>query len=113
MSAGQRLAVLATLKNEEDVIAILATGAGKTMTAVLASRMESNFTTVVVLPLKSLLMDYERRLKEMKIAFRTFHASDRDRWRTDPGANLVLVLVDQARRSEWNEALATIHRSRR
>ena len=112
MSAGQRLAVLATLKNEEDVIAILATGAGKTMTAVLASRMESNFTTVVVLPLKSLLMDYERRLKEMKIAFRTFHASDRDRWRTDPGANLVLVLVDQARRSEWNEALATIHRSR-
>lgn len=61
-SAEQRRAVVATLKRESDVIAMLKTGGGKSMLAILPAVIEMDKAVVVVLPLKSLMTDWERKL---------------------------------------------------
>lgn len=111
-SEGQRQAVMATLQCQTDVVAVLATGAGKTMTAIVPALIESNHTTVVVVPLKALLNDYVRRFNTMNIPFQVFSVSDQQARGITGKTNLILTLVDQARRPEWKEAIARVHHVR-
>ena len=56
----QREAMMAVLQRETDVVAILPTGGGKSMLAIVPSLLETHMATVLVVPLNSLIMDYER-----------------------------------------------------
>lgn len=108
-SEGQRAGVIATLQCCTDVVAILATGAGKTMLAILSVMIDSRFTTVIVVPLKSLLFDYERKFTQMGISYEVFSSTTS----TLSGRHgLILVLIDQARKDEWKEAISKVHQSR-
>lgn len=55
----QREAMLAVLQRKTDVVAILPTGGGKSMLAIIPSLLETHMATVLVVPLNSLIMDYE------------------------------------------------------
>lgn len=108
-SAAQRDGVLAVLNNDTDVMAVLATGAGKTMLAIIPALMEINRITVIVLPLKSLVLDYKRKLTDMAIPFEHYEASNMGR--ITGLKNIVLVTVDAARTTKWKEGLAIINQS--
>ena len=58
-SSEQQEAMAAVLERQTDVIVILPTGGGKSMLAIIPSLLEVNTTTVLVLPLNSLITDYE------------------------------------------------------
>ncbi|KAG2060949.1 P-loop containing nucleoside triphosphate hydrolase protein [Suillus hirtellus] len=74
-SSQQKDAVLSVLKRETDVIAMLRTGGGKSMLAIIPAIMDANKAVVVVLPLKSLMTDWERKLKAMCIPFQVYNLS--------------------------------------
>ncbi|KAG1787230.1 P-loop containing nucleoside triphosphate hydrolase protein [Suillus plorans] len=92
-SSQQKDAVLSVLKRETDIIAILRTWGGKSMLAIIPAIMDANKAVVVVLPLKSLMTDWERKLKAMRVPFQVY----------DPSVpllkdvNLVLVSADKAK----------------
>lgn len=111
-SVGQRLAALAILKGDSDVVAILATGAGKTMLVLLAALMYPENTTVAILPLKSLLLDYQRKLKVMGVPFEIFTISKQHHTGLVGNTSLVLVLVDTARQTLWKEAITSLNQRR-
>ncbi|KAG1765747.1 P-loop containing nucleoside triphosphate hydrolase protein, partial [Suillus placidus] len=98
----QRKALLATLKREADVIAMLKTGGGKSMLAIIPAIMDKYSAVVVFLPLKSLMTDWKRKLDAMKVNFQVYDPSRR----LSPHANLILVSIDQARFKTWRQYLA-------
>lgn len=102
----QRVAVLATLKHETDVCAIMRTGSGKTMIALIPVLVEKAMVTVVVLPLNSLITDYTRKLKKMAIEFE--HYTSRHSHITGQH-NLILVSADMAKTKNWKQAIAEVH----
>lgn len=55
----QRDAMLAVITRQSDVMALIKTGGGKSMLVVVPALLEPDCTTVVVLPLKSLMTDYK------------------------------------------------------
>ncbi len=106
---GQRRAVLAVLAAEHDVIAVLATGAGKTMLIVLPALMDLDHTTIVVLPLKALLNDLSRRMTEFGVGHQVWTTSGNQACAIRSDTNLVLVGVDQAVKSAFKTAIARHH----
>lgn len=108
-SDGQRSAVLATLEWSADVLALLSTGSGKTMIPIIASRLEPHNTVVVIVPLRSLLMDYERKLNKMKIGYYVFEANRCSEDGFPYEHNLILAVIDQARTPTWNTYIQNLH----
>jgi superfamily II DNA or RNA helicase len=107
-SEEQRQAMRVVLEGKRDAVVILRTGGGKSMLAIIPSLLEKNEATVLVLPLNSLLMDFQRRLTSMGVPFQTY---DRN---VNEGAlnskdNLILVTADKARSQGWREALAILN----
>ncbi|KAG2126628.1 uncharacterized protein EDB93DRAFT_1096999 [Suillus bovinus] len=105
ISPEQREAVIATLKRETDVIAMLRTGGGKSMLAILPAIMEIDKAVVVVLPLKSLMTDWERKLTAMRIPYQVYDQTQP----LSPGKNLILVSADKARFKTWRQYLAELN----
>ena len=68
-SPQQRQAVIAILECQRDVLAIMATGSGKTMLILIPVLVEPDKTTVVILPLNSLMDDLCRRLNGFSIPY--------------------------------------------
>ncbi|KAF8120689.1 hypothetical protein EV363DRAFT_1188557, partial [Boletus edulis] len=101
-SREQKEAMNATLKGQTDVVAILPTGGGKSMLAIIPSLLEVNKTTVLVLPLNALIMDYERRLQEMRVPYQIYEPS-KDLNTRD---NLVIVSADKSQTTHWRSTLA-------
>jgi superfamily II DNA helicase RecQ len=104
-SPEQRNAIIATLKRESDVIAMLKTGGGKSMLAILPAIMEIDKAVVVVLPLKSLMTDWERKLKAMGVPFQVYNHSHS----LSTNINLILVSADKARFKTWRQYLAELN----
>ncbi|KAG6819212.1 hypothetical protein H0H93_014238 [Arthromyces matolae] len=113
----QEEAVVAVLKRQTDVLAILRTGAGKTMLALIPLvvdrklAMEANdqgnrppTVTVVILPLKSLISDYKRKLEAMSIPFEHYTHDTR----ITGSCGLILVSVDMARTAGWKQAIGEV-----
>jgi superfamily II DNA helicase RecQ len=101
----QRDAMEAVLRLQTDVMAVMCTGSGKTMLAIVPSLLE-DAVTVVVLPLKSLMMDYRRKLDGMGVLYEEFTSKTT----TLSGAhNLVLVSADRAKSEQWYQALAELN----
>jgi superfamily II DNA helicase RecQ len=83
------------------------TGSGKTMLPLIASQLESDCVTIVVLPLRSLMDDYTCRLDSMKISYEVFKGQKTKRL---TGAySLVLVSADKRKTPHWRQCLAELN----
>ena len=101
----QRMAVTQVLNLKTDILAIMRTGSGKSMLMILPTLIEGNKITVGVLPLRSLMLDYERRLTEMGLDYEKYEGGVSLRG----ASNLILVSADKARTSGWKQALGELH----
>ncbi|KAG6819292.1 hypothetical protein H0H93_013338 [Arthromyces matolae] len=108
-SMEQQLAVLAVLKMEGDVCAILPTGAGKTMLAIIPALIQPQSLSIIVLPLRSLLLDYKRKLTTMGISFELFDIFNPH---LVGNHNLILVSVDHARTEPFFRSIHALHSRR-
>jgi superfamily II DNA helicase RecQ len=103
-SPQQKDAVVSVMQRERDVIAMLKTGGGKSMLPIIAAIMEPKEAVVVVLPLRSLMSDWERKLKGMGVPFQVYDP-------TKPlgtTINLILVSADKAKFKTWRQKLAEL-----
>ena len=108
---GQRLSVVAVLQARADVLSILATGTGKTMQVIIPVLMEPRQTTVVILPLKALVTDYQRRLDAMDIRYQVWQTYSNNPHAVRTDVNLILVTIEQAQKAVFKEELVKAHRS--
>lgn len=107
MSSLQRDAVMTVLNNPQDLLAILTTGSGKSMLAIIPAMLEKNSTTVLVLPLKSLIMDFKRKLEAMNVPY--FHYLNNTAPRGYAPANLIIVSIDISRTPHWKQWIQEIN----
>jgi superfamily II DNA helicase RecQ len=109
----QRDGIMAALECEQDIIAIMATGAGKTMIALIPALLEErrSFVTVIVLPLRSLMTDYKRKLHDMSIGYEEFLGQTSAR--INGHHNIILVSADAAKSQHWITCLADLNERRR
>lgn len=105
----QRDAIVVALQHRTDVLAIIKTGWGKSMLPIIPAMMEDKRTTVIVLPLRSLMDDYCHKLQHMGVPFEHFH---KDNLHLRGEHNLVLVSADYAKSSEYLQAIAIVNESR-
>ena len=84
----QKDTVLAVIECKTDVMAMLKTSGGKSMLATIPTLMSTNTGTVVVLPLKSLVTDWRRKLDSMEIVYQEYQGGQ-----LDLGTNLVWFLL--------------------
>ncbi|KAF8124465.1 hypothetical protein EV363DRAFT_1178010, partial [Boletus edulis] len=105
-SEQQRTAMKAVLQRETDIVAILPTGGGKSMLGIIPSLIEHDMITILVLPLNSLIMDYEQRLKTMAVPYQIYE-SHKD---LSTSHNLVLVSADKSLTTHWRSMLADLGR---
>lgn len=108
ISSEQRDAAVSVLKRNTDVIAMLKTGGGKSMLAILAAMMEVDKAVVVVLPLKSLMTDWERKLKAMGVPFQVYSPSNKS---LKKNVNLILTSADKVKFGTWRKQLAELNES--
>ncbi|KAI6037645.1 hypothetical protein EDC04DRAFT_2897236 [Pisolithus marmoratus] len=106
LSPQQRDAMTAILAQERDMVVILPTGGGKSMLAIVPSLLEVNMVTILILPLNSLIMDYQRCLTKMGVPYQVY-APDRQLNLQD---NLVIVSADKSQMPCWRSALADLAR---
>lgn len=92
------------LKAQTDVVVILATGGGKSMLAIIPSLLETNKAMVLVLPLNSLIMDYEHRLQAMSVPYQVY----RSNMALSPRENLILVSADTSQTTNWRTAISDL-----
>ena len=104
-SIGQQQAMLAMLEERTDIIVILPTGGGKTMLPLVSAKLDSSRTTIVIVPLRSLLQDYKHRLTKLRVEFEVFEASSQISKQIGTKANLILLLIDQARMPSWKATI--------
>jgi len=97
---------MTALNTENDILAILTTSSGKSMLALIPALLEQNLLTVLILPLKSLITDYKRKLEQMDLPF--LHYTGRTIPRGFCTPNLVLVSVDMAREQHWKQWIAEV-----
>ena len=102
---GQKQAVMACLQWTQDLVVVLPTGSGKSAIIATATSMECNKVTVILCPLRSLLSDWERRLKSMRIQYEVFSSLSP---RITGQAPIILVSLDSTIRSYWHQAVASL-----
>ncbi|KAJ3506845.1 hypothetical protein NLJ89_g6639 [Agrocybe chaxingu] len=104
----QKLATVAMLELRQDVIAVMATSSGKSMIAILPSLVEHNKITVLILPLRALMLDFSTKLRRMNVPFEVYEPS-----RPLQGSfNLILVSADYAKTDGWRQSIARINQKR-
>ncbi|KIJ31229.1 hypothetical protein M422DRAFT_53497 [Sphaerobolus stellatus SS14] len=67
-SSEQKLLCKMAIERSENVVAIMSTGSGKSLSWLLPARLEDKMMTVVIVPHSSLLLDHLRTAKEASIA---------------------------------------------
>jgi superfamily II DNA helicase RecQ len=95
-------------KLKRDVLAIMKTGSGKSMLVILPSIMEEDQVTVAILPFTSLIMDYSRKLNDLKVPFEVFKSNVK----LHGQCNLILVSADLAKGSWWRQEIAQLNERR-
>ncbi|KAI5980627.1 P-loop containing nucleoside triphosphate hydrolase protein, partial [Pisolithus albus] len=104
ISSQQRDAVLAVARWTTDVIALLKTGGGKSMLAIIPALLNPLEGIVVTLPLKSLMDDWKRRLTDLGIPYQEYTHGP---LKTD--TNVILVSADRSMLPGWTQALAEVN----
>ncbi|KIO00004.1 hypothetical protein M404DRAFT_30036 [Pisolithus tinctorius Marx 270] len=108
-SKEQGACMATVLKGQTDLVAVLGTGAGKSMLAIIPSMVQPREATVLVLPLNSLMLDYQRRLEEFRVPYQVY-AADKP---LNSSTNLILVTADRALTLQWRAALAVLNQSKK
>ncbi|KAF9523200.1 hypothetical protein CPB83DRAFT_899016 [Crepidotus variabilis] len=106
----QKKLVLLALEGKRDIIAVLPTSSGKSMAAIIPPSYEVSTVTVLVLPLRVLLEDYVRKLREMKVDFEVFTSATKT---LDTSSNLILVAADSIPLKSWNHYIGLLNQKRR
>jgi superfamily II DNA helicase RecQ len=109
-SEGQRTVLMSVLDLQHDVIAILPTNAGKSMVAIIPPLLEDGSVTVLILPLRILVMDFQRKLQAMDVSFYTYDSNESHIHLGS--SNLVLVSADHVQWDAWKQAIVTLHQRR-
>ena len=100
----QRQGVLTILELKQDVLAIMATGSGKTMLAIIPALLEPNYVTIIILPFRSLMADLKRRLDEMDVPYEVYVGKP-----LNGQANIVLVSADFSQFDSWKEHINNLN----
>ncbi|KAF9470600.1 hypothetical protein BDN70DRAFT_901974 [Pholiota conissans] len=103
----QRDSIMAILNSTTDILTIATTGSGKSMLPIIPSLLETNAITIVILPLKSLITDYKRKLTEMDIPFLHYNGNHIPRGFCTP--NMVIISVDMAREQHWEQWITEVN----
>ncbi|KAJ6607738.1 P-loop containing nucleoside triphosphate hydrolase protein [Mycena sp. CBHHK59/15] len=103
----QYKAVRELLAFENDVIVALKTGGGKTPVAILPSMVENGYT-VIILPLVSLMADWERRLVKLRLLYERYLGAKGPQ-DLHGRHNLILVSSDVAKHGRWTQAIMQLH----
>lgn len=103
----QRDAMVAVLERKTDVMALIKTGGGKSMLAIVPAVMAPQETTVVVLPLQSLMTDYKKKLDRMNVLYEAYEGDS-----LAGIYNLILVSADMAKFDRWRQAIQILHQKR-
>jgi superfamily II DNA helicase RecQ len=94
-----------TAMDYQDVLVIIKTRAGKTMIPLIPAMLEKDKTTVIVLPLKSLIEDYVEKLERMVVPFEHFNGAPH-LWGL---TNIILVSADIFWFSPWKQTAGELH----
>ena len=103
----QRDAMVAVVQRQTDVIALIKTGGGKSMLAIVPAVLAPQETTVVVLPLRSLMTDYKKKLEDMNVRYEAYEGGT-----LNGIANIILVSADMAKSDGWRQAIQILHQKR-
>ena len=104
-SSQQEIAVMSVLERKTDVIAMLKTGGGKSMLPIIAAIVEPDRAVVVILPLRSLMTDWERKLTKMRVPFQVYDP----KVDLDNTINLILASADKAKFKTFRTRLAELN----
>ncbi|KAJ3508586.1 hypothetical protein NLJ89_g5676 [Agrocybe chaxingu] len=107
-SQEQKISILAMLEHKHDAIIIMATGSGKSMIPIIPSLVEIRQTTVLILPFRSLIVDFEAKLKRMAVPFEVYSPVKP----LSSHVNLVLVSADHATTDKWRESVVLLNMAR-
>lgn len=105
----QKRSVMAVLNEKQDVVSILATGSGKTMQIILPALLQPQQVNVVILPLKALDTDLKRRLNDLGIGYESWSTPTNNPKPLLGIHNIILLTVEQARKSAFKEAIAVLN----
>ncbi|KDR73827.1 hypothetical protein GALMADRAFT_212084 [Galerina marginata CBS 339.88] len=101
----QLQSILAVLMLETDVISVLPTGAGKTMIIAIPALVEESRVSVVLLPLRSILLEYTERFTKLEIAFEIYEYGKPFAGNT----NLIFASADAGPTSGFRQAIAELN----
>lgn len=104
VSAEQKDAVIAVMERKTDVLAMLKTGGGKSMLAIIPAIVSKNTGIVIVLPLKSLIIDWRRKLDDMEVSYQEYDGRP-----LNSSINLILVSADRASFGGWRTLIAELN----
>ena len=88
---------------KDHVLAILPTGAGKSLAMMLPSKVEKSGITAVIVPFVALLQDLRRRFTELKIPFCEWRGKRSVTNVTLRNSRIVLVQVENAATTEFSD----------
>ena len=101
----QRKAVIHALQGKKDLLVALPTGSGKSMVPMLAAMLGGGKTFLVIVPLISLLEDWECRLKSSGIRYSVL----RHGIRIFPDSPIVFATIDLAIKSDLIECIRNVY----
>ncbi|KAF7778931.1 hypothetical protein Agabi119p4_3276 [Agaricus bisporus var. burnettii] len=108
-SVEQKEAVMAAASGCNDVVAILPTGGGKTMVALIQALIHKSSVTLIVVPFVALLQDYQHRLERYKVAFSVFTSQSQRISGMEP---IVLITAEISRTAHFTQCLMEAHHRR-
>jgi superfamily II DNA helicase RecQ len=100
---------MAILDQERDVLVITKTGSGKSMLYLVPSQLEHLRTTAVILPLVSLMDDFERKLVRDAVKYEAFRRREDQ---LNGLIGLILTSADMAKTQEWRQQMAIVDAKR-
>ena len=98
-------AVIHALQGEKDLLVALPTSSGKSMVPMLATMLGSGKTFLVIVPLISLLEDWERQLKSSGTRYSVFQCGIH----IFPDSPIVLATIDLVIKSDLIECIGNVY----
>jgi superfamily II DNA helicase RecQ len=114
-SKAQAAAVELSARREKDLLVVMATGGGKSLVFMAAAKnqveIEQRLMTVIVVPLKALLLDLRRRLREKDIKVIVWESGKSQIPHDDTRS--ILVTVDKAAEPEFFQFISNMIANKR
>jgi superfamily II DNA helicase RecQ len=108
-SVEQAEAIKEILKKDSDILVILPTGGGKTLTYQLPMFIEQDMTTVVIVPYVVLVEQVEEQCKQLKVSYEVWTKDGQ----MSENARVIITGVDQAILPEFQNLLIQLESTKR